>query len=331
MPKNKVISAIFLLAAALLIVAGCTYPRPEADLGWDYTPEQRDSIAFAHTHHYSENFNFAVLTDSMLLLPQSPADIMQSLSDTAVVVRGDRVVVADVARCPADTADTIWIKLARDQATLGWIPEQKMLRGVVPDDPISRFIHVFGNRRNVALSCAIVIAVALLLLRAIRRRSTRIVHFNDVDSTYPTLLCIDVALLAAIYASIQHFVPQTWQEFYFHPSLNPFAVPPALAAMLVCFWAVIVLAIASVDDVTRKCGPAEASSYLLSLAGMTLVVYLVAAVTTKFYFGYALVVGYAVFAIVRRRSARTYRYVCGRCGHKLRHKGTCPFCGANNV
>ena len=64
---------------------------------------------------------------------------------------------------------------------------------------------------------------------------------------------------------------------------------------------------------------------------MMIVIYLVFAATTMIYIGYALYIMYVAFALKQYGKNRLYRYVCGKCGHKLRHKGTCPFCGARNV
>ncbi len=322
---------LVIIAATLLVAAGCEYPRPKVDLKWDYTPRQRDSIEFSYTHHYTENFNFKVTVDSLVLLPQSPADLMESLGDTAWVYRDDCVVVADIAKATTDTIDSMWIKIARDQYTIGWLREKDLMKSVVPDDPISEFIHAFGNRRTVALCCVAIIAVAVVLMRIIRRKKAKIVHFNDIDSIYPPLLCVNVAVVAMVYASIQHFVPQTWQEYYFHPTLNPFIVPPILALMITGVWSMILLMLASADDARHKMGKSDAVPYLVSLGGMMMVVYLVFAVSTMIYIGYALFVVYIVFAFKEYRKKRMYKYICGRCGHKLRHKGTCPFCGAKNV
>ena len=78
-------------------------------------------------------------------------------------------------------------------------------------------------------------------------------------------------------------------------------------------------------------GWGDALPYLCSLLGMMMVVYLVLAATTFIYVGYPLLVAYVIFAFVKYRGNRLYKYVCGRCGHKLRHKGRCPFCGAENI
>ena len=266
-----------------------------------------------------------------MLLSVTPDDPVRPFVDTVYVHEGDLLVVADFAYAPADTVDTVWIKVAHDQATIGWLHEKELLGNAVPDDPISEFIHFFGSKRNIALCVVAIVAAAVYLIHLVRRKKIRIVHFNDIDSLYPSLLCLDIAVVAVLYATIQHFVPQTWQEFYFNPTLNPFILPPVLAAMITGVWLMVLLALATVDDVARILGRGGALPYLLSLLGMSLVVYMVFAATTYIYLGYALLVAYVVFAVMRYRRNRTYRYLCGRCGHKLRHKGTCPYCGASNM
>ena len=331
MRTSKFFLPIVAALAVLLALASCTYRRSALDMEWDYTPGQRDSIKFVHTHHYSQNYNFKVHADSLMLLSVTPDDPVRPFVDTVYVHEGDLLVVADFAYAPADTVDTVWIKVAHDQATIGWLHEKELLGNAVPDDPISEFIHFFGSKRNIALCVVAIVAAAVYLIHLVRRKKIRIVHFNDIDSLYPSLLCLDIAVVAVLYATIQHFVPQTWQEFYFNPTLNPFILPPVLAAMITGVWLMVLLDLATVDDVARILGRGGALPYLLSLLGMSLVVYMVFAATTYIYLGYALLVAYVVFAVMRYRRNRTYRYLCGRCGHKLRHKGTCPYCGASNM
>lgn len=69
----------------------------------------------------------------------------------------------------------------------------------------------------------VIVVVAYGLYR-LNRHDAYIVHFNDIDSFYPTLLCLLVASSATLYASIQMFGAETWRHFYYHPSLNPFAL-----------------------------------------------------------------------------------------------------------
>ena len=96
--------------------------------GWNLTREQRDSLEFRATHHYGVNYNFQVLADSLPLRQMLSADSLW-------LYRGDVLVVADYAVMTSDTAHAVWIKVARDQDTMGWIAEDRLLDNVVPIDP----------------------------------------------------------------------------------------------------------------------------------------------------------------------------------------------------
>ena len=74
------------------------------------------------------------------------------------------------------------------------------------------------------------------------------------------------AFCATIYESIQVFAPETWQHFYFNPTLSPFKVPFVLSAFLMGFWLFIVVLLAVLDDLFRQLSPAAAVFYLLGLA-----------------------------------------------------------------
>ena len=148
MRTSKSFLPIVAALAVLLAFTSCTYRRSALDMEWDYTPGQRDSIKFVRTHHYSQNYNFKVHADSLMLLSVTPDDPVRPFVDTVYVHEGDLLVVADFAYAPTDTVDTVWIKVAHDQATIGWLHEKELLGNAVPDDPISEFIHFFGSKRN---------------------------------------------------------------------------------------------------------------------------------------------------------------------------------------
>ena len=198
--------------------------------------EQTDSIndAFYNKHHYAQNYNFVVTADSLPLLRQQPEELLVNLpTDTITVYHNDRLVVVDFRLLKNDAVDSVWIEVARDQYTFGWVREKHLLKSTVPDDPISQFILTFSNvHLLISLIIISVIAIGYLFFN-IRKKKAKVVHFNDIDSFYPTLLAISVASAATFYSSIQMFAPETWQHFYYHPSLNPFAVPPILSAFLV--------------------------------------------------------------------------------------------------
>ena len=124
---------------------------------------------------------------------------------------------------------------------------------------------------------------------------------------YPMLLAIIVAVAATFYASLQMFAPELWEQFYYHPTLNPFSVPGLLSAFLVSFWAMIIVGVAVLDDIRSKLPFGETLLYLGGLLGICAINYIVFSITTLWYVGYVLLVIYIVFAIrmYRRRNGKS--------------------------
>jgi hypothetical protein len=108
-----------------------------------------------------------------------------------------------------------------------------------------------------------------------------------------------VATSAVIYSSIQVFGPESWRHFYYHPSLNPFALPLHLGLFVSSVWALVIVAIATVDDVMRHLPMGEAILYLGGLAAICAVDYVVFSVTTLYYIGYPLLIAYYYFSLKR--------------------------------
>jgi hypothetical protein len=250
--------------------------------------------------------------------------------DTLYVVRGERIVVADIETVPTDTIDSVWVKVARDQITQGWIRECELLEGVSPDDPISQFIDLFTNNHLLLFMGLCVVAASLYAMRRLLRHNAYIVHFHDIDSPYPTLLCILIAFSATLYASIQMFGAESWRHFYYHPSLNPFALPWHLGIFIASVWAMIIVSIAAFDEAVRRLPTADALLYLIGLVAVCAVNYVVFSITTLYYIGYLLLVAYIYFALHVYFHVTHFPYHCGHCGTPLRHKGECPHCGAVN-
>ena len=289
--------------------------------------QQLDSISFSTTHHYTLNYNFLVHSE---LLPL--ADNMGDMAfDTMYVTKGQRIVVADIRTVPTDTIDSVWVKVARDQITQGWIRESELLESVSPDDPISQFIDVFSNTHLLVFLAFFVIVGSVYGMRKLLRRNAYIVHFNDIDSFYPTLLCILMACSATAYATIQTYGAEQWRHYYFHPSLNPFTLPFTLGLFVASVWAIIIIGVAAVDDTIRRLQPLDAFLYLLGLGAVCAVLYVVFSILTLYYVGYLLLPAYVVFALWRYLRFARIPFRCGHCGAALHQKGTCPHCGTMNV
>lgn len=330
--KLSVLAQALLLMATLTLLAGC-YHRKRANTDHYGTTTVDSTVAATHERCYTRNYNFVVKADSLPLVCQQPEEILnQMLTDTIYVRKGNHLVVADIRVLPNDSIDSVWVQLARDQETFGWTHETQLMKKVVPDDPISQFISTFSDTHLLIFLVTICVISIGYLLRIMLRKRAYIVHFNDIDSIYPTLLAISVAVAATFYSSIQMFAPDEWQHFYFHPSLNPFSQPLVLGIFVSAVWGMLILSIAVVDDVKKQLPFAQAVLYLCGTAAICAANYIVFSIATLYYIGYALLAAYVVFSFYRYwKVASTYRYVCGNCGCKLREKGRCPQCGAINA
>ena len=306
---RKIISLFFFI----LVLSGCYNRGQITPDAWDLTSKQIDSISFYTTHHYTQNYNFVVTGDSLVLVAQQPEDMSvpdvvsleiesetgEMQKDSITIHKSERIVVADIKTIPADTIDSVWVKVARDQLTFGWIHESELLEKVSPDDPISQFIDFFSNVHLLAFLAIIVVAGVAYGIRRLMRLGAKIVHFNDIPSFYPTLLCLLVSSSAVLYSSIQLFGAETWRHFYYHPSLNPFALPFWLGVFVSSVWAIIIVAIATIEDVTRHLSMGSAILYLSGLAGICAFDYVVFSVGTLYFIGYPLLIAYYMFAIKR--------------------------------
>lgn len=292
---------------------------------------QNDSSHFKATHHYSSNYNFVVKADSLVLSKQQPEETLSHLQeDSLVVYKNDHLVVADIRIMSADSIDSVWVQVARDQQTFGWIHESKLLPNVVPDDPISLFISIFSDIHLLVFLVIIVLISVYYIMRKLLSASLPIVHLRDINSIYPTLLVLLVATSATFYASIQLFAPQVWHHFYFHPTLNPFSVPLPLNLFLLSVWAILLIGLAAIDDVRHLLPLGDAVLYLCGLAAVCAVNYIIFSVSTLYYIGYPLLIVYVYWAIKRYIKMPRIKFVCGNCGMPLERSRRCKHCGALN-
>lgn len=292
---------------------------------------QNDSSHFKATHHYSSNYNFVVKADSLVLSKLQPEETLSHLqSDSLVVYKNEHLVVADIRIMSADSIDSVWVQVARDQQTFGWIHESKLLPNVVPDDPISLFISTFSDIHLLVFLVIIVLISVYYIMRKLLSASLPIVHLRDINSIYPTLLVLLVATSATFYASIQLFAPQIWHHFYFHPTLNPFSVPLPLNLFLLSVWAILLIGLAAIDDVRHLLPLGDAVLYLCGLAAVCAVNYIIFSVSTLYYIGYPLLIVYVYWAIKRYIKMPRIKFVCGNCGMPLEKSRRCKHCGALN-
>lgn len=291
---------------------------------------QQDSISFFSKRHYNEGYNFVVYSDSMFLLVQQPEEMVSQLEiDTFAVYDGHQVVVGDIRILPKDSIDSVWVQLATDEGRFGWIHEKELLKNVVPVDPISQFIMYFSDSHIIYSLVIVILLLGAYAIRKTLKKKAYIVHFRDISTFYPTLLCLIVASAASGYASLQMFAPETWQHYFFHPTLNPLQTPFILGIFLTSVWLMLIVGMAAVDETFKKLPIDEAVLYLGALVGVCAVDYIVFSLSTLYYVGYPLLIAYFYFALSRYFKKRN-RYICGHCGFHFRDKGRCPKCGTLN-
>ena len=327
--SNKASLLLFLL---MLLCSSC-YHQNTKNINENLLDSvgQNDSSHFKATHHYSLNYNFVVKADSLVLSKQQPEETLSHLQeDSLIVYKNDHLVVADIRIMSADSIDSVWVQVARDQQTFGWIHESKLLPNVVPDDPISLFISTFSDIHLLVFLVIIVLISVYYIMRKLLSASLPIVHLRDINSIYPTLLVLLVATSATFYASIQLFAPQVWHHFYLHPTLNPFSVPLPLNLFLLSVWAILLIGLAAIDDVRHLLPLGDAVLYLCGLAAVCAVNYIIFSVSTLYYIGYPLLIVYVYWAIKRYIKMPRIKFVCGNCGMPLEKSRRCKHCGALN-
>lgn len=308
---------------SLFLLSACQYARPDLSAE-DMSQKTKDSLTYLSDYHYTWNSNFEVHADSVELeaLPVKDAYVR--------LYKGDRVVVAEFAIHPQDSVDSVWVKLAHSQEVQGWIRDSELPRSFAPTDSISQFIYLFSDTHASYFVIIFALFVGVYLFRAFLRRQLRMVYFNDIDSVYPLLLCLLMAFSATLYESMQVFTPDTWQHFYFNPTLSPFKVPFILSVFLLSIWLFIVVTLAVLDDLFHQLSPAAAVFYLLGLLSCCIFCYFFFILTTYLYIGYLFLICFVWIFVAKVRRNPGYKYRCGHCGQKLKAKGVCSRCGAIN-
>lgn len=295
----------------LISLVSCHYPRTETEEG------------IRSVVHKNANLELYADSVALELLP---------VKDTYVpLYKGAQVVVAEFAIHAEDSVDSVWVKVAHSQKVQGWLRESELISSFVPVDSLSQFIYLFSDTHVSYFVIVVALFIAVYLFRAFRRKQIRMVYFNDIDSIYPLLLCLLMAVSATLYESVQLFAPETWQEYFFNPTLSPFKVPGILSAFLFSLWLIMLVMLAAFDDIFGQLSsPSEAFFYVLGLLSACIFCYFFFILTTRYYIGY-LFLGIAVMLFVQKvRKMGLSRYHCGNCGDKLKSKGICPHCGAVN-
>lgn len=335
---DSLLSVLVLIMISVLTLGSCTYHHSGSDDHWTSSGSvEPDSLEFRIKHHYWKN-DFFMITDSLKLSEYPRTDVTELLNITAegsasVVSPGQEVgVIGLIMTHSQRDRKQIWVQVARDRFCKGWIEEEVLLENSIPARPISKFIYYFSNRSIIYFGSVLLLAAMILMIRLAHRRRIPFVHFNDIRSFYPTLLCLMVATEATIYGTMQRFAPDTWIEYYFHPTLNPLSphLPLILILFICMLWLTLLVGLATIEDLRHTPEDFGIVSYCAGLAMMCVTLYLVFSLSVHIYIGYPLLLAYWIFAFVRHHRFATPHYRCGNCGSPIEGPGKCPECGMEN-
>ena len=280
----------------LLCMTACHY-RTTLSSAVKNGPEDSVAVSVQKERPYALNSNFRVTADTLWLR-------LLPLLDSIPVREGDELVVAEISLHTEMQDDSVWVKVARDQETIGWIPEHQLLTHIVPVDPISRCIHLFSNSHTLPFFLVLAVFFLCFVYRAVRRKQIKLIWLNDIDSVFPITLSWLLVAAATLYNSMQHFVP-----------LSVFFI--------------LLLGVALLDDLFHQTSFEVAFFYLLGLASYCIFLYIFFTYLWV-YLAYVGFIGYTLWCIRQLRKSHGYPYACGSCGAKMRSKGICPHCGALN-
>lgn len=281
---------------------------------------------------YEVNDNFLLTADSILLQAQQPLHTLpvDTMSAMYPMYKNEAFVVAQILVIPEDSIDSVWVKVAHDQQTMGWIHQTEFLTNSIPDDPISSFIYIFSISHLWYFVAIGILAILLIIYQGVSQAKTYHIFIHDIPSFYPTMLVLTLSGSAVIYASMQKFVPDTWAQYYFHPTLNPFELPFILGLFIASVWLLVVLFIATVDEVSRQLSFDLAIPYMFTLIGVCMACYLIFSFAATYWMGCILFLCFAIFAVWRYFHFFSPKYLCKKCGAKMHSKGKCAHCGKVN-
>ncbi len=281
-----------------------------------------DTVKSELERPYPLNANFQVLTDSLWLLSYP-------LTDSILIKKNDELVVAEFSVHAQDSIDSIWVKVARDQESIGWIRESELLEQIIPTDPISHFIYLFSSSRVLFFLLIPSVFILWWVIRRYRKEPIRFIWLNDIDSVFPILLSWLLALTATLYNSIQYFTPDAWLRYYFSPTLSPFEVEGLISFFLMGVWLCLLAGIALLDELFRITTKELGFFYLIGFVSASMLIYILFTCVWV-YLAYLLFILFTFWCFYLFKKAGPRKLSCGNCGSIIEQRGICPRCGALN-
>lgn len=287
---------------------------------------------------YGIGYNLVVCADSILLMSDRPmhwSEGVTQTSDSTWVFTDGLLVVADVAIIPEDHQDSVWVKVAQNQWAMGWLHRSDLLKGTIPDNPVSSFMYSFRISHTRWMAFAYLIALLIIIVAIIRERHykvvTRMPFHNDIPSIYPSLLLLTTLAMSMFCVYICTNFPQMWKAFFYYPTLNPFTLSSPLRWFLLGAWLLPILTIATADDLCRELSLPAAFVYICILLGLCALLFEISIQLATTLLAWPFSIAVIVAVIINYHFHCSTTFICGNCKHRIHHKGQCPYCGTINT
>ena len=311
---NRILSVwrcVLMVALVSITFVSCHYSRPDQDHLLPAKEGAVDSVSFNANYHYWKGFKFQTI-DTLYLKIKDANSLSTFLVNVDTILPGTSVVVADIVLYPPlpndalnDSTqdakqDSLWVNVAQSAEHHGWLLEKDLRNKAIPDDPISFFIYKFSGWRSAA---AIIFVIGLMVaFFSIRRKHYAVVVKNFVEaisSPYAVAMTCAAGILGMVYGLLESIAPDAWQQFFFHPTINPFAegIPFILRVFVAMIWINLVLAVATFDDFRTRMYLSKAIPHITIVYAVSLFIYIVVAFTSNIYIGPAVLGLYAFLAI----------------------------------
>ncbi len=341
------------LVSMFLLTASCGFTScqyKQAAPGWAPKEETAiDSAEFRGQNHYWRGDNFSVTNGFSARMRPSYKRVTKVGGDTLIGIKaGDIVVVKSIVRDTTSVGKgTVWVQIVAEQSIMleggrntvkpvtGWVKERRFIQNVVPDHPVSKIIHTLANPTFRSVLYVMALLLILLGTWTLWRRWRSHRPLLAIVNPYVLMLNMVMSGALVLHRSIWHYVPDTWEEFYFHPSLNPFnpELPPVIAFFVLSLWVLLIVTLAAINAHRRvSVSFVQWLRAVLFIFITALILFGVFAVVIPFGLLYVTLAFYWIYAFwrYRRLSRGQLPYVCGHCGSPLERLGRCPHCGAIN-
>ena len=286
MPMNS-IKIRCLVFGLLYLFASCSVGNGHDYVGENNEHNNQDSIAFSTTHHYNIGYNFVLIADSMQLFttPEGVSLNLDYAPDSAIIRSNEDFVITEIYHVPvvdSTITDSIWLRVGSDGIPLGWISEGELLNKAAPVDPISLLIFYVRHHDKFILALSFIIILATAIYIIVMEK--KIAKFNKqrVVSYYSIAFLLSITAAGIVYSILTEKHSDLWQDFYFHPTLNPLGLQKMLALYLSTIWLSIILWLASIFDLIAKTSPVKTARTILcyTIAGFTIYTLLTSALTS---------------------------------------------------